>query len=95
MGLGLGGMLIYNGTIQNPIFFLIMMAGGWQTFQRFSNPGATPMNYYNISPVKRAALTGGYFGLVGALFAATALNNEFRKPPEVLEREKSWDERFM
>ena len=92
MGLGLGGMLIYNGTIQNPIIFLVLMAGGWQTYQRFSNPNATPRNYYNISLAQRVALTGGYFGLVGALFAAMALNNEFRKPPEVLEQEKSSDE---
>jgi hypothetical protein len=92
VGLGIGGMLIYNGIIQNPIMYLVMLTGGWQTYERFTNPNATPKNYFNISLAQRASITGGYFGLVGALFAAMALNNEFRKPPEVLEQEKFWDE---
>lgn len=40
VGVGLGEMLIYNGIIQNPIIFLVVMAGGWQTYQRLSNPNA-------------------------------------------------------
>ena len=80
--------------VQNPIFYLVLLAGGWEPFQRFSNPAATPRNYYNISPMARATLTGGYVGLVGSLVAAMALNNEFKKPPEVLEREKTWDARY-
>jgi hypothetical protein len=92
--LGLGGALAYHGVVQNPIFYLVLLAGGWETFQRFSNPAATPRNYYNISPMARATLTGGYVGLVGSLVAAMALNNEFKKPPEVLEREKTWDARY-
>jgi hypothetical protein len=86
--------LAYSGIVQNPIFYLVLLAGGWETFQRFSNPAATPRNYYRISLMSRATLTGGYFGLVGTLFAAMALNNEFKKPPEVLEQEKTWDARY-
>lgn len=93
-GLGLGGALAYHGVVQNPIFYLVLLAGGWETFQRFYNPAATPRNYYKIGLTARATLTGGYFGLVSALLAAMALNNEFKKPPEVLEREKSWDARY-
>ena len=54
-------------------------------------PDSIPRNYHKISPIRRLTLAGGYFGLVGALFAAMAVNNEFKKPPEVLEREKKWD----
>jgi hypothetical protein len=93
-GLGLGGMIAYSGTIQNPIFYLVLLAGGWETFQRFYNPGHMPRNYYKITTLQRATLTGGYFGLVAALFGAMALNNEFKKPPEQLELEKSWDMRY-
>lgn len=92
-GLGLGGMLAYSGTIYNPIFYVVLLAGGWETFQRFTNSSTIPRNYYRITPMQRAALTGGYFGLIGSLFAAMAMNNEFKKPPQVLQREKemSWD----
>jgi Zn-dependent protease len=96
VGLGMGGTLAYSGAVQNPIFYLILLAGGYETFQRFYNPGLLPPNYYNISTAKRAVLTGGYFGLLAALMAAMAANKHYQKPPEVLireqqEMEKSWD----
>jgi Zn-dependent protease len=98
-GLGLGGFMAYEGYIHNPLFYLILLAGGYETFQRFYNPGSIPPNYYRISTTQRAVLTGGYFGLVGALIAAMAYNNQRRKSPELLQREKmlterSWDERY-
>ena len=34
-GLGIGGMVAYTGVIGNPIFYLILMAGGYETFMRF------------------------------------------------------------
>jgi hypothetical protein len=86
--------MIYSGQISNPIFYLILLAGGWETFQRFTNAGVVPPNYYRISNLQRAALTGGYVGLLGGLFAAMALNDQCKKPPEVLEREKYWDARY-
>jgi Zn-dependent protease len=95
-GIGMGGALAYSGAVQNPIFYLILLAGGYETFQRFYNPGLLPPNYYNISGPKRALITGGYFGLLAALMAAMAANKHYQKPPEVLirereEMEKSWD----
>ena len=99
LGLGLGGLMAYEGYIHNPIFYLILLSGGYETFQRFYNPGTFPPNYYSISSTHRVALTGGYFGLVGALIAATAYNNRQRKSPELLQHERmlterSWDERY-
>lgn len=96
VGVGLGGTLAFSGSIMNPIFYLILLAGGWETFQRFYNPGAMPPNYYKISPLQRATLTGGYFGLIAALLGGMALNSNYQKPPEVLMREKEihWDERY-
>jgi hypothetical protein len=96
VGVGMGGALAYSGAVQNPIFYLILLAGGYETFQRFYNPGLLPPNYYNISGPKRALITGGYFGLLAALLAAMAANKHYQKPPEVLirereEMEKSWD----
>lgn len=96
-GLGMGGFLFYEGYISNPIMALILLAGGWHSFNRFYYPEAIPPNYYKITPTQRLTLTGGYFGLIAALMAATAINNQKRKPPEVLEmerrRETTWDMR--
>lgn len=93
-GLGLGGMMAYSGVIQNPIFYLILLGGGYETFQRLTNRANVPRNYYNITTLQRATLTGGYAGLLGALFVAMAANKEFQKPPEQLQLEKSWDARY-
>lgn len=91
VGLGMGGSLIMSGNMSNPIFYLVMLAGGYETFQRFYNPAAhVPPNYYRITPMQRAAITGGYFGLVAALFGAMAVNERYKKPPEVLQREREW-----
>lgn len=97
VGIGIGGTMAYQGMIHNPIFYLILLAGGWETFQRFYNPTAVPPHYYNISTAQRTILTGSYFGLIVALMGAMALNNHSRKPPEVLEKEKlekHWDMRY-
>lgn len=96
VGLAIGAGLIATETIQNPIMYLIMLAGGWSTFQRFYDPaGHRPPNYYNISSTQRGVLGGCYFGLIGALMAAMAANAVNKKPPEQLQRYKelSFDER--
>lgn len=96
-GLGIGGTLALSGSIQNPIFYLILLAGGWETFQRFYNPGSIPPGYYKISPTQRATIGVGYVGLVGGLMFAMDINERFKKPPEQLmrerEMEKHWDMR--
>ncbi|CAJ1938252.1 unnamed protein product [Cylindrotheca closterium] len=96
-GLGIGGTLAVSGMIHNPIFYLILLSGGWETYQRFYNKGAIPPGYYAITPVQRAAIGLGYIGLAGGLALAMDVNERFKKPPEVLMREreleKHWDMR--
>ena len=31
-GIGLGGMIAYSGQVSNPIFYLILLAGGYGTY---------------------------------------------------------------
>mmetsp|Transcript_33086 Transcript_33086/g.97615 ORF Transcript_33086/g.97615 Transcript_33086/m.97615 type:complete len:393 (-) Transcript_33086:145-1323(-) len=89
IGLGIGGTMVYNGMIANPIFYLILLAGGWETFQKFYNPAQhVPPNYYAISGAQRAAITGGYFALVAALFTAMSVSSAMKKTPEQLQRER-------
>ena len=88
-GLGIGGGLIYAGAISNPIFYLVMVAGGWDTFQKFYNPaGHLPKNYYAITAGQRATITAGYFGLVAALIGAMSVSSSLKKSPEELVRER-------
>lgn len=94
-GSGLGGYIAYSGAVSNPLFYLIWLAGTYETFQRFYNPLHLPPNFYKISMGQRAVLTGGYFGLVVALLAAMAVNQRNKKSPEVIVREQGgepmWD----
>jgi Zn-dependent protease len=93
-GLGMGTTLAYSGAIHNPLFYLILLAGGWETFQRFYNPGSIPPNYYRITPMQRGAIGLGYVGLVGSLALAMDVNERFKKPPEVLVREREMEQYY-
>ena len=89
IGLGIGGTMVYNGMISNPIFYLILLAGGWETFQKFYNPAQhVPPNYYAISGAQRTGITAGYFALVASLFAAMSVSSAMKKTPEELQRER-------
>jgi len=95
-GLGLGGMIAYSGQISNPIFYLILLSGGYETFMRFYDPTRLPPNYYRITPWQRGTVTVAYVGLICALLAAMDANQKYKKPPELLMQErseKSWDMR--
>ena len=94
-GLGLGGFLAYTGAIQSPIFILILLAGGYDTFQKFYNPHTLPPNYHRISQNQRFLLTGGYFGLIMALLVAMDANQKYRKSPERLIRERERELTFI
>ena len=87
-GLGMGGLLIYGGAITNPIFYLIMLSGGWTTAQRFWNAGSVPPGYYNVSGAQRGAIAGAYFGLIAALVAAMQWNEANKKPLRQLQEER-------
>ena len=100
VGLGMGGGLIATGIISNPIIYLVMLAGGWSTFQRFYDPaGHQPYpNYYKITQAQRTAVGTCYFGLIGVMVAGMAANSVNKKPPEEIRRqyeELSFDERHF
>ena len=93
-GVGMGGALAYTGAIANPIFYLVLLSGTYETFMRFYDSSRLPPNYYNIPFQKRAAMTVGYFGLIAALAAAMDANKRYRKPPELLMREREIEKTF-
>ena len=97
-GLAGGVGLAYTGAIHNPVFYLILLAGGYETFMKFYDPAAyLSPNYYKITPGQRAAIGLGYVGLIGSLALAMDINERYKKSPEQLIRERegemTWDMR--
>lgn len=98
-GSALGGYICYTGVVANPLFYLIWLAGSYETFQRLFNPQHhLPPNFYHITTGQRALLTTGYFGLIAVLLVAMEANRRNKKSPERLMRERggeiTWDTRF-
>ncbi len=93
-GVGIAGSLIVLDQIQNPIFYLVTLAGGYQTGMRLWNDyngvvdKSLPRNYYMISKSERMKIAGGYFGLMGVLFTAMSVNEYYKKSPERLRFEQ-------
>ena len=98
-GVGMGAGLAYTGVVQNPVFYLLLLSGAYQSFQRlYGGPGsAMPPGYYAITPARRLGLGIGYATLVGGLALAMDANGRSKKSPEALAREreleKTWDMR--
>ena len=90
VGVGISGSMIALGQVSNPIFYLITLAGGYQTGMRLWNnyngyvDPTLPKNYYNISSSQRMTIGAGYFGLLGVLFTTMAVNERYKKSPERL-----------
>jgi len=88
-GVAIGGMMIYNGIIHNPIFYLAVAGGAYTTFMRFYDPaGHAAINYYNITTKQRIGITGGYFGLLGVLLSGMALNAQFKQSPQEIQYQR-------
>jgi hypothetical protein len=93
-----GGYMAYHGMVANPLFYLIWLAGAYETFVRLYDPvGTLPPNFYKITALQRATLTVGYVGLVAALLTAMSANQRGQKSPEEIirdrHREVTWEMR--
>ena len=73
---------------------MILLASGYETFMRFYNPASIPPGYYKITPSQRGAVALGYAGLIGSLIVAMQVNEAYKKPPEVLIRERELEKTF-
>lgn len=91
IGLAGGAGLIYADVISNPLFYLIMMGGTYSTVQRTMGWDSRdlPPRYYDISRGSQATIFASYLAVIAALLAAMKMNNQKRKTPRQLEREKS------
>jgi Zn-dependent protease len=93
-GTGMAGSMIYSGMVSNPLFYLITLAGGYQSGMRLWNhhkgivDTSLPLNFYNITKSEKIVIGGSYFGLMGLLFTAMAVNSEYKRSPERMRLEQ-------
>ncbi len=87
-GVGIASSMIYAGTVSNPLFYLITMAGGYSSGMRLWNDyngvvdQSLPKNFYFISQKEKTIIAGSYFALMATLFSAMAVNEKLKKSPE-------------
>lgn len=90
-GVATGAWLAYTGVVSNPIFYLILLSGTWSTgqrlYERYQYQYGTPY-YYRLSAGQKTEIAALYLGLIGALLYAMKKNNERKKTPLQLRRER-------
>ena len=82
-----GGYLAYSGMIANPLFYLILLGGGYNTASRIFGWDDVKKDFYNISGAKQLCLTAGFVSVLAGLLYGMAKNNEKRKTPKQLQYE--------
>lgn len=95
-GVGIASSMILSGYVDNPIFYVITLAGGYQTGMRLYNQyqgiphgdASLSRYYYNISNQQKLKIGAGYFGLLGVLFGSMGVNEALKKSPQRLRYEK-------
>ena len=96
-GVGLASTMILSGAIHNPIFYLITLAGGYQSGMRLYNlhykgiphhDPSLPPYYYNLTKSQKMTVGAGYFGLLSVLFGSMAMNEHLKKSPRRLQYEQ-------
>lgn len=96
-GVGIASTMILSGAIHNPIFYLITLAGGYQSGKRLYNlhykgipqhDPSLPPYYYNLTKSQKMTVGAGYFGLLSVLFGSMAMNEHLKKSPSRLQYEQ-------
>ena len=97
-GLGLGGIVVYAGIVSNPIFYLVLLGGTFQVGSRIydvvfpsleskiKEQQRIKKRITNRGPMVLVGLV--YAALVASLLIAMRLNNQGRKTPSQIRREK-------
>jgi len=86
-GLGVGGYIAYAHTPMNPIFYLILLSSGYNTYQRFFGQSELPPSYYDMSNGQRMTIGTCYMLLVAGLLMAHSINAKYKKSPAQLRGE--------
>eukprot|EP00924_Labyrinthula_sp_SR-Ha-C_P016756 maker-scaffold_6-snap-gene-14.48-mRNA-1 protein AED:0.02 eAED:0.02 QI:68/1/1/1/1/1/4/20/364 len=90
VGLGGGIYMAYSGLISNPIFYLVLLSGGFNVYSRYFGEGKYEHpSYFKVKPQERVAWTGAYFGLVAAMILLMQVNRKGMKSVRQVKQEQS------
>lgn len=84
-GVCLGWYMVYAGAVGNPIFFLIILAGTWETGQKMFGYDEKPPGYYALSAGTKVGFGLLYSALIAALIGGMAVNSKRKKSPKQLQ----------
>jgi len=86
-GLACGVYGVYIGLLHSPLVYLILLLGGWTTFQRFRGQTGNDPSYYRITSNQRSMIAFLYFGLIAILALLIQWNSKKLKSPRQLKQE--------
>jgi len=86
-GITAGGGLIYTSAVSNPIFYLIMLGGGYSTATRLFGWEEKKKyeDYYDIPRTQQGLILSSYVGLIATLLYLMHENNQQRLTPHELD----------
>jgi Zn-dependent protease len=75
---GFGGLIVLAFVFPNPIIFLIVLVGGYETYRRWQQRktgGAEQQTYYKVAPLDRALVAVVYLSLIALLVVGMNATN--------------------
>lgn len=81
-----GAGLVYAGIVHNPIFYLILFAGAFGAYERFTDNSLRALRYYDIPRGKKIFIGTSYVALVAALILGMAFNNRYKRSIQSLKQ---------
>jgi Zn-dependent protease len=75
---GFGGLIVLAFVFPNPIIFLIVLIGGYETYRRWQQRktgGAEQQTYYKVAPLDRALVAVVYLSLIALLVVGMDATN--------------------
>jgi len=79
-----GGVFVYYGMVHNPLFYMILLLGGYSAVSRFLGweDGFHSKEFYKTTPARQLKVVGDYIALIGTILFAMNYNNKYRLSPK-------------
>ena len=86
-----GAALAYYGMVHNPLFYMILLFGGYSVVSRFFgwDDGFHSKEFYKTTPARQIKVAAAYIALIGTILFAMNFNNKYRLSPKQLQALKA------
>ena len=91
-GFVLGGFLIYGGVVTSPLFYLLMILGGFSTASRFFGSN-NPDYLKNVPKGVKGRVFGAYLATIGVLLFGMNVNHHYLIPMSELRKRREKERR--